>query len=151
MVLIKILSTLKSMAHTWPTCCPSVLPFPSRYNILLSLLRILLNIALCIQLIRDGMRVGIHLSSPFCAYLSSRFSWVWLFAIPWTVTHQALLSMGLSWWVGCHFLLQGDLPNPGIEPTVSCGSSTAGRFFTTEPPGKPIPILTVSKAFVPPK
>ena len=26
----------------------------------------------------------------------------------------------------------GDLPNPGIEP-VSC---IAGRFFTTEPPGK---------------
>ena len=38
--------------------------------------------------------------------------------------------------VGCHFLLQGDLPDPGIEPmsTVSC---IAGRFFTTEPLGKP--------------
>jgi len=28
MLLIKIASTLKSMAHTWPTCCHSVLPFP---------------------------------------------------------------------------------------------------------------------------
>ena len=26
------------------------------------------------------------------------------------------------------------LPNPGIEP---CGSHMVGRFFTTEPPGKP--------------
>ena len=28
----------------------------------------------------------------------------------------------------------GDLPNPGIEPV---SPSLAGRFFTTEPPGKP--------------
>ena len=28
----------------------------------------------------------------------------------------------------------GDLPNPGIEPT---SPALAGRFFTTEPPGKP--------------
>ena len=35
--------------------------------------------------------------------------------------------------MGCHFLLQGDLPDPGIEPT----SALTGRFFTTEPPGKP--------------
>ena len=35
--------------------------------------------------------------------------------------------------VGCHFLLQGDLPDPVIEP-MSC---LAGEFFTTEPLGKP--------------
>ena len=29
----------------------------------------------------------------------------------------------------------GDFPNPGIEPVCS---SLAGRFFTSEPPGKPI-------------
>ena len=35
--------------------------------------------------------------------------------------------------VGLHSLLQGDLPDPGIER----GSSvSAGRFFTPEPPGK---------------
>ena len=36
-------------------------------------------------------------------------SCVWLFVIPWTVAHQASLSMGLSCknpGVGCHFLLQ---------------------------------------------
>ena len=36
--------------------------------------------------------------------------------------------------MGCHFLLQGNLPHPGIELTSP--ASTAG-FFTTKPPGKP--------------
>ena len=29
--------------------------------------------------------------------------------------------------VGCHFLLQGNLPNPGIKPE---SPALAGRFFT---------------------
>ena len=36
----------------------------------------------------------------------------------WTVALQAPLSMGFSrqeYWSGCHFLLQGNLPDPGIE------------------------------------
>ena len=33
----------------------------------------------------------------------------------------------------------GDLPDPGIEPASPCGSSIAGRFFPTEPLGKPYP------------
>ena len=37
--------------------------------------------------------------------------------------------------VGCHFLRPEDLPDPGIEPRSPV---LAGRFFTTEPPGKPI-------------
>ena len=37
--------------------------------------------------------------------------------------------------MGCHFLLQGGLPDPGIE-LVS--SALAGGFFITEPPRKPI-------------
>ena len=47
------------------------------------------------------------------------FSPVQLFDTPWTAAHQAPLSMGFSrqeYWMGCHFLLQGDLPEPGIEP-----------------------------------
>ena len=31
----------------------------------------------------------------------------------------------------------GDLPNPGIEPMSLVSPVLAGRFFTTEPPGKP--------------
>ena len=41
-------------------------------------------------------------------------------------------------WSGCHFFLPGNLPNPGIEPTVPPMSPVlAGNFFTTEPPGDP--------------
>ena len=31
----------------------------------------------------------------------------------------------------------GDLPNPGIKPVSSVSPALAGRFFTTEPLGKP--------------
>ena len=48
------------------------------------------------------------------------------FATPWTVTHQAPLSMG--------FPSPGDLPDPRIKPA---SPALAGRLFTTEPPGKP--------------
>ena len=36
--------------------------------------------------------------------------------------------------VGCHFLPQGNLSNPGIEATSPASPASAGRFFTTEPP-----------------
>ena len=38
---------------------------------------------------------------------------------PWTVAHQAPLSVGFSrqeYWSGLPFPSPGDLPNPGIEP-----------------------------------
>ena len=35
--------------------------------------------------------------------------------------------------MGCHFLLLGDPPDPGIEPA---SPTFAGGFLTTEPPGK---------------
>ena len=38
---------------------------------------------------------------------------------PWTVAHQAPLSVGFSrkiYWSGSPFPFPGDLPNPGIEP-----------------------------------
>ena len=68
----------------------------------------------------------------------SRF---WFFATPWTVAHQAPLSMGLSqqeYWSGLPFPTPGDLPNPGIEPVSSMAPVLAGRSFTNEPPGKPL-------------
>ena len=40
---------------------------------------------------------------------------------PWTVAHQAPLSMGFSRqepWSGLSFPSPGDLPNPGIEPSL---------------------------------
>ena len=62
------------------------------------------------------------------------FSGVWLFAAPWTVAHQALLSMGFSrqeYWSGLLCPPPGDLPNPGIEPTSLISPALAGGFFTT--------------------
>ena len=56
-----------------------------------------------------------------------------LFATPGTVAHQAPLSMGFSSTntaVGCHFLLQGNLPDPQIEPTCLKSPVLAGKFFT---------------------
>ena len=65
---------------------------------------------------------------------------VWLFATPWTVTHQPPLPLEFSrqeYWSGLPFPTPGDLPNPGIEPTSLASPELAGKFFTTEPPGKP--------------
>ena len=59
------------------------------------------------------------------------------FVAPWTVAHQAPLSMGFprqEYWSGLPLPSPGDLPNPGTEPE---SPALAGRFFTTEPPGKP--------------
>ena len=33
--------------------------------------------------------------------------------------------------MGCHALLQGNLPNPGIEPESLMSPALAGGFFTT--------------------
>ena len=60
-----------------------------------------------------------------------------LFATPWTVAHQAPLSMGFSrqeYWSGLPFPSLGDLPNPGIKPM---STALSGGFFTTKPPEKP--------------
>ena len=54
---------------------------------------------------------------------------------------QAPLSVGFSrqeCWSGLPFLSPRDLSNPGIKPTFP---ALADRFFTTEPPGKPIHTL----------
>ena len=69
-------------------------------------------------------------------YLSS----VQLFAIPWTITHQAPLSMEFSrqeYWSGMPCPSPGDLPDPGIELMSPMSPALAGGFFTAELPGKP--------------
>ena len=60
-----------------------------------------------------------------------------LFATPWTVAHQAPLSMGFSkqeYWSGLPFPSPGDLPNPGIKPGSPALQADA---LSSEPPGKP--------------
>ena len=47
---------------------------------------------------------------------------------------------GLSWqeyWSGLPFSSPGDLPDPEIEPVSPASPALAGKFFTTEPCGKP--------------
>ena len=40
-------------------------------------------------------------------------------------------SPGKNTGMGCHFLLQGNLPDPGTEPESFTSPALAGRFFTT--------------------
>ena len=69
---------------------------------------------------------------------------------------QAPLSLGFSrqeYWSGLPFPPPGDLPDPGIEPM---SAALAGRFFTTEPPRRPLPIPEVKllsrvRLFAPPQ
>ena len=71
---------------------------------------------------------------------------------PWTVACQASLSMEFSrqqYWSGLPFPSPGDFPDPGIKPVSPVSPTVAGRFFITyrrlsgrffitEPPGKPL-------------
>ena len=57
-------------------------------------------------------------------------------ATPWTLAHQASLSMRSprqEYWNGLPLPSLGDLPNPGMEPV---SPALVGKFFTTEPPGR---------------
>ena len=80
-----------------------------------------------------------------CVHMSvhaQSLSCVPLFVTLWPVAHQALLPMEFSrqeYWRGLPFPSPRDLPDPGIEPEPP---ALAGGFFTTEPPGKPIPKTT---------
>ena len=68
-------------------------------------------------------------------------SHVQLFATPWTIACQAPLIVEFSrqeYWRGLPFPTPRDLPDLGIEPTSVVSPALAGRFFTTEPPGKPM-------------
>ena len=65
--------------------------------------------------------------------------YVYPFITRWTVAHPDPLAMGFSrqkYWSGLPFRPPGNLPNPGMEPTCLASPALAGRFLTTEPPGK---------------
>ena len=76
---------------------------------------------------------------------------------PWTVTCQAPLSMGFprqEYWSGLPLPPPGDLPDTRIKPASPMYSALAGRFFPTEPPGKPptiwLPLFNFSPPPIPP-
>ena len=69
-----------------------------------------------------------------------------VFVTPWTVAHQAPLSMGIprqKYLSGLPFPPPGDLPNPGIKYVFP---ALTGRFFTAEPSWKP-PLNTTCQQF----
>ena len=69
-----------------------------------------------------------------CVWLSH----VWLFATLWTVARQVSLPVEFSRQEcrsGLPFPPSEGLPDPGIKPV---SPALAGRFFTPEPPGKPM-------------
>ena len=71
--------------------------------------------------------------------MPSRFCHVPLCATPWTVAHQAPLSMGFSrreHWSGKPCCLPGDLPDPCVKPTFL-------KSNLRSPPGKPLGTLNV--------
>ena len=76
---------------------------------------------------------GGHLVAKLCLTLVT----------PWTVAHQAPLSMGLprqEYWSGLPFPPPGDLPNPGIKPRSRAAPASPALqvdSLPTEPPGKP--------------
>ena len=96
---------------------------------------------------------------PFCSSLfppplwvcAQLLSHVWPFATLWTIVHQALQFMGFlrqEYWSGLPFPSPGYLPNPGIKLVSLAFPSLADRFFTSEPPGKPLPPFSGNHQFV---
>ena len=63
----------------------------------------------------------------------SHFNCVQLFVTPWTIAHQAPLSMRFSrqeYWSGFPWPPPGDLPDPGVEPTSAASPALTGGLFT---------------------
>ena len=69
---------------------------------------------------------------------------------PWTVAHQATLSMGFSrqeYWNGLPFPSPEDLPDPGIEPLSPVALALeANSSNSSEPLGKPNLYLDLLKS-----
>ena len=90
---------------------------------------------------REAWRAAVHDVTKSQTQLSdwtdcSHFSPVQQFVTPWTLAHQAPLSMGFSreeYWSGFPWPPPGDLPDPGTEPTSLIFPALANRFFTTSP------------------
>ena len=75
-------------------------------------------------------------------------SYVRLFVTPWTVAHQAPLSMKFSkqeYWSGLPFPPPGYLLESRVEPTSPAFPALASSFFTTVPTGKPMYVFTFVK------
>ena len=80
-------------------------------------------------------KMGIALA--LCVCVLSRFRF---FVTPWTVAHQATLSMEFSmqeYWSRVSFPTSGDIPDPGAESKALGSPALRGRFFTMSHLGSP--------------
>ena len=71
------------------------------------------------------------------------------FVTPWTVAHQAPLSMGFprqEYWSELPFRPPGDFPDLRIKPK---SPALGGELFITEPPGKPQQLIGLLNNGVP--
>ena len=79
----------------------------------------------------------LSVSRTLCVCMCESLSCVQLFVTPWTVAHQARLSMGFprqKYWSGLLFPSPGDLPDPVIKPRSPILQADS---LPPEPPGKP--------------
>ena len=111
-------TTFKSSSLNVPPCHPPFWPGSSRLHLYRTYHSFL---PLALSFLPGETLSHVHLlnpSSPSSVHcVLSHFSHVRLFATPWTVAHQAPLSMGFSrqeYWSGLPFPSPGDLPNPGL-------------------------------------
>ena len=75
----------------------------------------------------------------FVRVCAQSLSCVQLFVTPWTVSHQAPLSMEFSRqedWSGLPFPSPGDLPDPATELLSPASPAFTGRYVIAEYPGK---------------
>ena len=85
----------------------------------------------------------VHASADCHACVLSRFSRVRLFATPLdcnpsgSFVHGILQERILEW--GCQVFLQGNIPNPGIEPAPLMSPASQVGSLPLAPPGKPAP------------
>ena len=82
--------------------------------------------------------LSVYMVSPYLHVVVSHSVVSNSFVILWIVAHQTPLSIGFAkqeYWSGLPLSSPGDLPDPGIKPI---SPALAGRFFISEPPGKPL-------------
>ena len=103
-----------------------------------------------LQFGRSGFE-GLKWTFSVRALWAQRLSHVQLFATPWTVARQSLLSVGFprqEYQSGLPGPPPGDLPDPGIEPVSPVSPVLGGRVFTTETPGEAFLLCVWGKIFL---
>ena len=129
-----------SPAHrdTWPGILqrpPPVLSFQRRVVPQPHFLKNIYLIASGLSCGTWGSLMARGLSCPVACMHAQWLNHIRLFATPWTVARQAPLSMGFSrqeYWSGLPCPPPGDLPDPGVKPTLLVDSLPLSHRETQE-------------------